>query len=276
MRVTPLQPFGVLVAPTAPDMAVEQLALATLRDMVRDEHLVVLRGFRAFASADALVAFCERLGPVSVWPFGKVLELVEHASPEDHIFDHGPVPLHWDGMYRPEVPALQVFHCVSAPAGGQGGRTTFANTRLALQRLSAETRAVWAGVTGVYERRMAFYDSKTVAPLVTHHPVRGYPVIRYCEPPPPGDADFVNHPAIALEGVPSGDEAGFHAAVREALHAPAVCLGHAWEAGDVVLADNHTLLHGREAFTSGAPRHLRRVHVLDEAPVANPHLVFHR
>ncbi|MGH3312603.1 MAG: hypothetical protein ACRDP3_18815 [Streptomyces sp.] len=40
----------------------------------------------------------------------------------------------------------------------------------------------------------------------------------------------------------------------------------------VVIADNYTLLHGREAFTSRAPRHLRRVHVLGEPALENPAL----
>jgi alpha-ketoglutarate-dependent taurine dioxygenase len=275
LRISPLGPFGVLVEPDRPGADLGQVDLEALRALVRDEHLVALRGFRTFDTAEAFVAYCERWGAISVWPFGKVLELVEQPQPEDHIFDHRHVPLHWDGMYRPQVPELQVFHCVSAPGDGQGGRTTFSNTRGALARASAATREAWAGVEGVYARRMAFYDSRTVAPIVTAHPTRGYPVIRYCEPPDAADPDFVNHPDITLRGVAEAEAAGLHQSLRAALHDPACLYAHAWRTGDVVVADNHTLLHGREAFTSGAPRHLRRVHVLGEVPLANPHLVTH-
>ncbi|MEM6730499.1 MAG: TauD/TfdA family dioxygenase, partial [Myxococcota bacterium] len=56
------------------------------------------------------------------------------------------------------------------------------------------------------------------------------------------------------------------------LHAPESFYAHQWQTGDVVIADNFTLLHGREAFTSRAPRHLQRVHVLSETPFDNPGL----
>ncbi|MCB0417979.1 MAG: TauD/TfdA family dioxygenase, partial [Bdellovibrionales bacterium] len=57
---------------------------------------------------------------------------------------------------------------------------------------------------------------------------------------------------------------------------PANFYAHEWKTGDVVLSDNHTLLHGREAFVSGSPRHLRRVHVLGKPALKNPHLEFHQ
>lgn len=275
LRIQPLSPFGILLEPDVPGMRAEQVDMAFLRALLRDESLVILRGFETFATADAFSAYGERWGEISVWPFGKVLEIVEHAHPEDHIFDHRHVPLHWDGMYRPQVPELQIFHCVSAPGDEQGGRTTFSNTRRALERASAADRMLWETVEGVYERRMSFYDSKTVAPLVTRHPTHGFPVIRYCEPPHPDDTGFINHPAIALRGVTPPDEQAVHASLRAALYDPACLVSHAWQTGDLVIADNHTLLHGREAFTRGAARHLRRLHILGETPLANPHLVFH-
>ena len=42
---------------------------------------------------------------------------------------------------------------------------------------------------------------------------------------------------------------------------PGAVLLHRWEAGDVVVADNHALLHGRLAFAGGEKRHIRRVNV---------------
>jgi alpha-ketoglutarate-dependent taurine dioxygenase len=119
---------------------------------------------------------------------------------------------------------------------------------------------------------MDFYDSKTIAPVVATHPVRGFPVLRYNEPPRAGDAAFVNHPTLAFQGVDADEAAELHRSLREALYAPESLYAHAWQTGDLVISDNYTLLHGREAFTSGAPRHLRRVHVLGDPPLANPHL----
>ena len=275
MKNQHLNPFGLIVEPSQPNEDINNLCTKELRELLDRYQLVVLRGFRTFKNAEEFSNYCVLWGEVSVWPFGKVLELVEQKEPKDHIFDSSYVPLHWDGMYRPQVPELQIFHCVSAPYGTQGGRTTFSNTALALERASPSDREFWARVTGVYQRKMEFYHSKAVAPIITKHPIWNFPVIRYCEPSQDGDQNFVNPPILEFEGIADNDVADFHNSVRVALYAPENFYAHSWQIGDVVISDNHTLLHGREAFTSGAPRHLRRVHVLGKTPLANPHLVFH-
>lgn len=268
-----MQPFGIVVRPTAEGVRVIDLPVNELRSLARKHHLMVLRGFTAFDSSAAFADYCGTWGEVSVWPFGKVLELVEQERPADHIFDNNYVPLHWDGMYRPQVPEFQIFHCVSAPTAQQGGRTTFSNTTIALERAADETRNLWDKVTGVYRRKMEYYDSKTVAPIVSTHPARGFPVIRYNEPPVEGDESFLNHPTLAFDGLAEHEARAFHRGLRDALYAPESFYAHAWQTSDLVIADNYTLLHGREAFSSGAPRHLQRVHVLGDPPLDNPHLV---
>lgn len=277
-KISERKPFGVVVQPEA-SSPVGDLPVAQLRELARQHHLVLLRGFSTFAEdsegAEAFADYCGQWGQVSVWPFGKVLELVEQVNPTDHIFDNNYVPLHWDGMYREQVPEFQLFHCVRAPQREQGGRTTFSNTENALKTAAPHARELWSEVTGVYRRKMEFYDSKTVAPIITSHPVKGFPVIRYNEPPKEGDTSFLNHPDLVFTGVDNQQTVAFHRSLREALYSPENFYAHAWQTGDIVISDNYTLLHGREAFTSGATRHLRRVHVLGQPALDNPHLVSH-
>ena len=274
-KVTKLEPFGALVEPTEAQTSVNDLSIQALRDLFDEHQIVLLRGFSGVAESDDLVDFSERWGEVSVWPFGKVLELVEQDKPKDHIFDNTYVPMHWDGMYRPEVPEIQIFHCVRAPQHQDGGRTVFSHTPEVLRQATAEDLAKWSQVTGVYERKMEFYHSRTVAPLVTKHPTKDVSVIRYCEPPQHEDEDFLNHPDMSFEGVDKEELGEFLKNLQEQLYAEEVTYAHQWETGDIVISDNHTLLHGREAFVSGAGRHLRRVQVLGSPKVENPHLVFH-
>ncbi len=273
-RSNEVEAVGVWIRAVHPRDDVLELDVDMLRELFAREHLIVLRGFRTFGSAEDFAAYCERFGAISVWPFGKVLELLERSNPEDHIFDNNYVPLHWDGMYRPQVPEFQIFHCVSAPGVEQGGRTTFSNTMLALENAPASSRALWGKVTGTYQRKMEFYDSTTVSPIITEHPRRGFPVIRYNEPPSAGFGNFVNPPTLAFSG--ADDVAEVHRTLREALYAPGNFYAHTWSQGDIVIADNYSLLHGREAFETKAPRHLRRVHVLGNPPLDNPALVSHR
>jgi alpha-ketoglutarate-dependent taurine dioxygenase len=272
-KTTRVNPFGLLLEPLGSGRDIHDLNVETLRELVWRERLVILRGFRTFSGADDFAKYCERWGEISVWPFGKVLELVERNNPEDHIFDNNYVPLHWDGMYRPQVPEFQLFHCVRAPRAGQGGRTTFSNTVLALQETPAHVRELWQKVTGHYQRKMEFYDSKTVSPIVEAHPLRKFPVIRYNEPPSNGYTAFVNPPNLEFTGVSGDGLLEFHRSLRQALYSPSCFYAHEWQEGDLVVADNFSLLHGREAFETKAPRHLRRVHVLSNPPLNNPRLV---
>ena len=74
-----------------------------------------------------------------------------------------------------------------------------------------------------------------------------YLVFHCDEAPPPG----------------SGGEAIFcdPARARGRLYDPEACYVHAWREGDVLLADNHALFHGRAAFAQEARRRVRRVNV---------------
>ncbi|MBC7387449.1 MAG: TauD/TfdA family dioxygenase [Cryobacterium sp.] len=275
-KITRGDSFGVFVEPTHPEQSIHDLEIGFLRELVWQERLVVLRGFQSFQGGEELSSYCERWGVISIWPFGKILELVEQPHPEDHIFDNNAVPLHWDGMYRPQVPEFQIFHCVSAPLSGQRGRTTFSNTVSALENAPARTRALWEKVTGSYERKMEFYQSKTISPIVDTHPFRGFPVIRYNEPPREEFEKFLNPPALDFTGGSPDEIAECHRSLRETLYAPENFYAHEWQTGDLVIADNFSLLHGREGFNTKAPRHLRRVHVLSQVPLDNPRLVSHQ
>lgn len=267
-----LQPFGVCVAADQDKLSIDVVDVEQLKELLDEHQLILLRGFDPELDINRFVDFCERWGEVSVWPFGKVLELIEHDNPSDHIFDHSYVPLHWDGMYRLQVPQYQLFHCVSAPMPGQGGRTTFSNTMLALEHASHADVALWRQVTGVYKRQMEFYQSVTEASVIDKHPCKHYPVIRYSEPPSEAKGRFINHPSMQFQGISNKDLNTFHHSLQTALYHSDHFYAHTWQRGDIVIADNYSLLHGREGFVSKAPRHIRRVHVLSNPAYDNPGL----
>ncbi|MEU4211731.1 TauD/TfdA family dioxygenase [Streptomyces sp. NPDC026206] len=270
-RLTPMEPFGIRLDAAMPGTPVGDLPVDRLRELAREHHLLLLRGFRGFDGAGELAEYSARWGELGMWPYGAVLELVEHDDPEDHIFDHRYVPLHWDSMYREQVAEFQVFHCVDAPGAQDGGRTTFTQTEAVLRQADPAHRRLWEQVTGRYRRAVTDYSGECVSPVVTTHP-DGFPVIRYNEPVPPGE-EFINHPELEFTGVGEERLPEFHRTLQAALHDPRHQYAHAWRTGDVVVADNYTLLHGREAFASRSPRHLQRVHVLGTPPMENTALV---
>lgn len=272
--ISTLKPFGVCLTSGHKGAHIDVLDITYLRELFMQHQLVLLRGFNTFKNADEFANYCENLGVVSLWPFGRVLELIEQDNPEDHIFDHSYVPMHWDGMYRPQIPEYQIFHCVQAPLSHQGGRTIFSNTMLVLENTPPKLRTLWHKAIGVYSRKMAFYDSKIASPVIMQHPYKDALVIRYGEPHSDEKGDFINPVNFEFTGLDDSELSTLHASLQEALYDPRYCYAHSWQAGDIVIADNFSLLHGREAFVSKAPRHIQRVHVLSDPPVDNPGLVF--
>ncbi|PBD23911.1 pyoverdine biosynthesis protein PvcB, partial [Pseudomonas aeruginosa] len=165
VRLSPLrdeqgnQPrFGLLLESGRPGMHVGELPAQWLKGLARSHHLLLLRGFAAFADAESLTRYCHDFGEVMLWPFGAVLELVEQEGAEDHIFANNYVPLHWDGMYLETVPEFQVFHCVDAPGDSDGGRTTFSSTPAALQLADSSELELWRRASGRYQRSAAHYS----------------------------------------------------------------------------------------------------------------------
>ncbi|CCN47812.1 PvcB protein [Vibrio nigripulchritudo MADA3029] len=271
-KITPLEPFGVIVEPISKNTSVKDLNIEKMRDLFKQRQLVLLRGFETFEESDDFADYCEGWGEISIWPFGKVLDLIQKDDPGDHIFDSSYMPLHWDGMYRPQVPEYQIFQCVQAPKPGQGGRTTFTNTIMALENAPEEHVEFWKKVIGNYERKMEFYNSRTVSPIITKHPLQDHLVIRYNEPHFEERGDLLNPPDTQFTGITQDEVEYFHQTLREALYDPLNFYAHEWQTGDIVITDNFNLLHGREAFISQSPRHIRRVQVLSNPPFDNPSL----
>lgn len=271
-KIKKLEPFGMLLEPTLSNQSIHSLDTENLREIFHTKQFLVLRGFKTFLNPNDFALYCENWGKISLWPFGKVLELIEQENPNDHIFHHNYVPLHWDGMYREYIPEYQIFHCVLAPNEGQGGRTTFSNTFLALQNASKDFLNLCENVTGTYLRKTDFYHSKVVSPIITKHPYKNYNVIRYNEIPSNEFGNFINYPELKFTGIDNKIEEKFHSSLKAALYSENNFYAHTWEQNDLVIADNLTLLHGREAFLSKSPRHLQRVHVLSDPPVKNEKL----
>jgi L-tyrosine isonitrile desaturase/decarboxylase len=270
-----MQPFGVMLIAKEKKYTISGIDISILKTLFADHQLIILRGFEDFKDDEAFSEYCALWGDISLWPFGKILNLTESANPHDHIFDHTYIPLHWDGMYRPYIPEYQIFRCIKSPLSGQGGRTIFSHTHHVLLNTSNELINQWSQITGIYTRKMDYYDSQTISPIIMKHPYKNKLIIRYQEPPDE-TRHFVNIPAIEFIGLKEDALMLFHQTLQASLYHISHCYAHTWHDADILIADNFTLLHGREAFVSGSPRHLQRIHVLSTVPVYNTELVYSR
>ncbi|CDL83933.1 tyrosine isonitrile desaturase/decarboxylase [Xenorhabdus szentirmaii] len=258
-----MKPFGLLLTPNHPDQDISTLSVDRLRELAREYLLVVLRGFRSgFTDKEKLTEYSAQWGEIMMWPFGAVLDVMEHAEPSDHVLDSGNLPLHWDGMYRETIPEFQIFHCVSAPSSAQGGRTSFTNTEKLIADASDDERERWENTTITYRTsKVTHYGGEVISPLLCLHPDGKKWVMRYNEPMDQEDGKYADHHSVVMHGLSPDEQKAREKALRERLYDPRYYYAHQWQIGDIAICDNFTLLHGREAFISHSPRHIQRVHI---------------
>jgi alpha-ketoglutarate-dependent taurine dioxygenase len=81
--------------------------------------------------------------------------------------------------------------------------------------------------------------------------------MRFAEP-----VEDLNPVHLDIAGIRPEERQDFLKDMHARLNDAGNCFCHEWMMGDIVIADNHALLHGRSAFADGAQRHIRRVNVL--------------
>lgn len=252
-----LEPFGLEVR--VPDGTPwSSLDVARVHAWVAAHRVVVIRGLAAMTKPSLPLA-ARALGPLQPWAFGAVNELVPDDAAKNYLYTRRAVPLHWDGAFAGKIPRYLFFQCVAAGDPDAGGETVFVDTTRVWQRADTVTRDRWRALTFAYETdRVAHYGGRFTARVVAQHPHTHETTLRFAEP-----VDDLNPVHVSAVGLSPLESAAQITALRAQLDDPAVTLCHAWNPGDVVIADNHALLHGRRAFSRSAPRHLRRVNVHD-------------
>ncbi len=190
--------------------------------------------------------------------FGVVNELKPSADAKNYLYTNSEVPFHWDGAFIGRVPSFIFFHCDHAPPSGAGGETLFADTTRILSTAPPSTVDAWLGVEITYStEKIVHYGGSFTAPMIASHPVTSEKVLRFAEP-----VTDLNPVSLLVEGLPDDDREAFLAEMHEWLHNIRFCYRHPWRDGDLVMADNHALLHGRRAFEPNAARNIRRVNIL--------------
>lgn len=258
MNLTPLSPFGTLVSGGG-DASLDAIDADEVRSLIHANRLVVFRGFVPLVGEE-LTEYCARLGEILEWDFGAVNDLSFKPEKNNYIYMGGDVPFHWDGAFADRKPRFIFFHCDRAGEAGDGGETLFADTTLVLSRASAEVLESWEPVRITYEtEKVVHYGGSFTVPLFAIHPDTGDRVLRYAEP-----VEDVNPVSLTIEGWPASGHAELIADLHDRLHDDGVCYAHRWQVGDIVVADNHALVHGRRAFAPGAAgrRAIRRVNIL--------------
>jgi alpha-ketoglutarate-dependent taurine dioxygenase/1,4-dihydroxy-2-naphthoate octaprenyltransferase len=253
----PQTPFGLLVRATAPGHTLASFPAAQLMNWVRAHRVLIFRGFELFDKT-GFALYAQTLGEPLQWPFGAINELKVKPDAKNYLYTPSAVPLHWDGAFVGKIPYLIFFQCLKAPRPEDRGGTTFADTTRALARAEASQRARWQDATLRYStEKVVHYGGSITQRLVQPHPVTGETTLRFAEP-----VNDLNPVRVEVLGASPSEEASLIEELQTALYAPEVLYVHTWEDNDLVLADNHALLHGRDAFLNPNERHIQRINML--------------
>lgn len=233
--------------------------LDCIRKSLSAQGMAIVRGQDPMERSE-LVKFALKLKPrpsqLLSWDFGEVMEMKVASESVNYLFSHEKVPFHWDGAFK-EVPHYLVFNCIEAPDIQAGGETLFCHTQKMWQQASEEDKKNFEKVELTYStEKLAHYGGDLTTKMVQTHPENGEKIIRYAEPV----SSKLNPVFLKIRGVASEEE--FVSRMEKKLYDPKFLYQHRWQRGDLLICDNYTFVHGRNAFSQHTPRHLRRVQVL--------------
>lgn len=209
------------------------------------------------------------------------------------------MPFHYDGVFktetvrladgtevvRPNAPRFQVFTAVT-PSPKNTGYTLFTPSSLVLRNLPTlssnqlkkarhsqnqptrdETRPGMVSLATLssltWSIRTEAFHSRHVRnmPLIEAHPTTDVPCLRYHEHWGPEKTSF--DPILVSIDTDTNDalqDDHVRSVLDEALRDRRNCYWHAWEQGDLLVADNWGGLHTRSSFKAGVGRELWRIH----------------
>jgi taurine dioxygenase len=167
---------------------------------------------------------------------------------------------HQDSTYLPQPPEFTVLHSVEVP--DSGGDTLFADTRPALQSLSAVELAQLSEMKLEHALRSTYRISpfdvgKSLADVVAGLPRTCHPVVTRH---PRVGLTLCISPLYAAEQVETGMRDLFDRLVCEVVNGQ---VAHQWKAGELVVWDNRVVLHAATAYLGDERRCLMRSVVYD-------------
>lgn len=264
LNIKLINPFGALIVADRKDTSkMDKIDKNILNDLLSQHKILVFRGFSPMQDDD-YVAFCRSLGDLMLWDFGAILNVKMEQDPKNHIFSRGRVELHWDGAFASQTPRINAFQCISSSTNGIGGETLFVDTTRILENTSEKTLKKWADLKLTYStEKKAHYGGEISVNFIEDHPHRNHKIIRFIEVDNE-DNQNINPVQFHAEGLSNenGSQENFFKQITAMLYDPKYMYRHRWSAGDYMLIDNNSVLHGRAKVEGNVKRHLKRIHIL--------------
>ena len=238
--------------------AIKQIWLENKVAVFRDQNL----------SDNDLLRFTERFGPLFVHvrsqfndktrPGIMLISNIKENGRDLGELGNGDLAWHSDQSYSAEPVFATLMYAIEIPT--KGGGTWFCDTARAYENLPEATKARIDGLkqnfsieVTVETQHVALTEKqRQLKPPVTHPLVRTHPEL--------GRKSLYLSPAhsIGLADLPADEGAALLAELEDWAGQPEFTYMHKWRVGDVVMWDNTSTMHRRDAFSADERRLLKR------------------
>ena len=239
------------------NLATTDATMARTLDSFFGLGFFLLRGTPAVPGA--LHEITSHFGRISATNFGALFDVRSDPVPIDLAYTPVALTAHTDQPYRRPVPGLQFLHTIANDA--PGGSSTIVDGLAAVHALAvADPEAFEVLCTLRIEFR---YDIGTDvkiahAPLIDLHPDGSLRQLRYSprlDYAPAADAEVLD---VYYRG---------RRWMADQLNSPSRQIDVRMDAGDVLVVDNHRVLHGRSSFDpTRGHRHLQGCYIDHDGP----------
>lgn len=255
------------------DIDVSQLDTDWMKMLMQQFGLIVLRQPQTSLDQQHYSQFCEQFGLPVMWKFGSLLEIKPCLEPESGHASRELLPLHFDlsypppylqksGLYNDYVPQHLMLYCVQAPHVDHGGKTTFVNGRLLLESIDEKELLKWQSMNITSSTRKSYFGGQShTYPLIMSHPKTNEHILRFLSRSTTVYQPIESHCTIDGIEMDSTEFDVFNNLMHKKLSDPTWYYEHTWNNNDLVIAENHLLLHGRTAINQESDRELWRVQV---------------
>jgi hypothetical protein len=234
-----------------------QIDISALALAVERDGAAVVSGV-AVESDDALLDVVSAVGAPSGQGNGGgvIYDVTPQAEGTDFSRTAQRFPLHTDSTFLPEPHAYIALACVEAPAAGGGGESCMVSADVLRDELTQ--RCGEDVVQALSEPAFPFVIQEPGGERALHllaileTGADGPPRVRY-------RLDAIVRALQEHELVLGPRHAAALEALEEVLGDPDLQVRFALRPGDVLIVDNHRMLHGRSEIDEGAQRLLRRI-----------------
>ena len=262
--------FGLLIDLNK-QINVSQLNVDWMKMLLQKFGIVILRQGQNSLDKENYSQFCEQFGLPVMWKFGSLLSIKPVLKPESGHASRELLPLHFDlsyppdylrktGFYNDYVPQHLMLYCVQAPHEDHGGKTTFVNGRLFLESLQDKEILKWKTMKITSVTSPSYFGGQPYTyPIIMTHPKTNENILRYCQRSNTVSQPVQSYGSINDTKINSTEFEALNHRIEKKMCDPNWYYEHTWNNDDLVIAENHLLLHGRTPINENSDRELWRI-----------------